>query len=59
MEEHSGRLTLSDAPANFHDGRGACVSLEFKRAPEDDAGKNNQTDDSADGKPGDHLAERA
>ena len=29
MEEHGGRLMLSDAPASFHDGRGACVSLEF------------------------------
>ena len=33
MEEHGGRLTLSDAPAGFHGGRGACVSLEF---PADD-----------------------
>jgi two-component system nitrogen regulation sensor histidine kinase NtrY len=29
MEEHGGRLMLSDAPASFHDGKGACVSLEF------------------------------
>jgi two-component system, NtrC family, nitrogen regulation sensor histidine kinase NtrY len=29
MEEHGGRLTLSDAPRDFHGGRGACVSLEF------------------------------
>ncbi len=59
MEEHSGRLTLSDAPADFHNGRGACVSLEFKRAPEDDARDNDLADQGADGKPSDHLAERA
>jgi two-component system nitrogen regulation sensor histidine kinase NtrY len=59
MEEHSGRLTLSDAPASFHNGRGACVSLEFKKAPEDDTAKSDQTNHSADGKPSDHLAERA
>lgn len=29
MEEHGGRLTLSDAPKNFHGGRGAKVTLEF------------------------------
>ena len=33
MEEHGGRLMLSDAPRDFHAGRGACVSLEF---PADD-----------------------
>jgi len=37
MEEHGGRLTLSDAPGEFHNGRGACVSLEFKMTPEDGA----------------------
>jgi two-component system nitrogen regulation sensor histidine kinase NtrY len=36
MEEHGGRLTLSDAPMEFHNGQGACVSLEFKMTPEDD-----------------------
>ncbi len=35
MEEHGGRLTLSDAPDDFHNGRGACVSLEFNMSPED------------------------
>ena len=29
MEEHGGRLTLSDAPKSFHGGRGATVTLEF------------------------------
>jgi two-component system nitrogen regulation sensor histidine kinase NtrY len=29
MEEHGGRLILSDAPRSFHDGRGARVILEF------------------------------
>ncbi len=29
MEEHGGKLTLSDAPATFHSGRGARVELEF------------------------------
>ena len=37
MEEHGGRLTLSDAPADFYDGKGACVSLEFKVEPTDEA----------------------
>lgn len=59
MEEHSGRLTLSDAPADFYDGRGACVSLEFKRAPEGETSTSDEANHSADGKPGDHLAERA
>jgi len=59
MEEHGGRLTLSDAPAEFHDGRGACVSLEFTRTPEDDTGDSKIAYDSADGKTSDHLAERA
>jgi len=29
MEEHGGRVTLSDAPSDFHEGQGACVSLHF------------------------------
>ncbi len=59
MEEHGGRLTLSDAPADFHDGRGACVSLEFKRMPDEDGAKSEPANDSSDGKTSDHLAERA
>ncbi|MEM9471584.1 MAG: PAS domain-containing sensor histidine kinase [Pseudomonadota bacterium] len=59
MEEHGGRLTLSDAPEDFHDGRGACVSLEFKTTPDDDRSTSEPANDSADGKTSDHLAERA
>lgn len=54
MEEHGGRLTLSDAPADFHNGRGACVSLEFKMTPEDNA----QTKISTDQSINDQVAER-
>ncbi len=49
MEEHGGRLMLSDAPASFHDGKGACVSLEFPAGggeadAADDHGGDNQSD---------------
>jgi two-component system nitrogen regulation sensor histidine kinase NtrY len=37
MEEHGGRLSLNDAPSSFHDGMGACVSLEFPDAHTDEA----------------------
>jgi two-component system nitrogen regulation sensor histidine kinase NtrY len=33
MEEHGGRVTLSDAPSDFHEGQGACVSLHFPAGP--------------------------
>jgi hypothetical protein len=29
MEEHQGRITLDDAPPDFAEGHGACVSLRF------------------------------
>ncbi len=54
MEEHGGRLTLSDAPAEFHNGRGACVSLEFKVTPEDGTQTNTGTDQTIN----DQVAER-
>ena len=52
MEEHGGRLTLSDAPSSFHDGKGACVSLDFPaRNAEHDApgdhGDDNQKQEQA------------
>lgn len=59
MEEHAGRLTLSDAPAKFHNGRGACVSLEFKLAPEENKIANTPTDDDTKDDAHDHDAERA
>ena len=34
MEEHGGRLTLEDAPANFAGGLGARVTLQFAALPE-------------------------
>jgi len=54
MEEHDGRLTLSDAPADFHNGRGACVSLEFKMTPDESI----QTKIGTDQKINDQVAER-
>ena len=27
VEDHGGRLELHDAPADFHDGRGAMISI--------------------------------
>ncbi len=59
MEEHSGRLTLSDALASFHDGRGACVSLEFKAAEEDDLRADNLADSGEDRVGNDQVSERA
>lgn len=59
MEEHSGRLTLSDAPASFHDGRGACVSLEFKAAEENDLRADNLADSGEDRVGNDQVSERA
>lgn len=55
MEEHGGRLTLSDAPADFHMGQGACVSLEFKVTPEDDSQTKNGRDANSNN---DQVAER-
>ena len=35
VEDHGGRLELHDAPAEFHGGRGAMVSLFFPAGPAD------------------------
>lgn len=59
MEEHSGRLNLSDAPASFHDGRGACVSLEFKSAPDNKTRTGDLADGGKDRVGRDQVSERA
>ena len=38
MEEHGGRLVLSDAPKDFHGGQGASVNLLFPLQSKADAG---------------------
>ncbi|HEV2898977.1 MAG TPA: PAS domain-containing sensor histidine kinase [Pseudaminobacter sp.] len=37
VEDHGGRLELHDAPPDFHDGRGAMVTMLLPAAPEDAA----------------------
>lgn len=34
VEDHGGRLELHDAPADFHDGRGAMISILLPAAAE-------------------------
>jgi two-component system nitrogen regulation sensor histidine kinase NtrY len=47
MEEHGGRVTLSDAPSTFHGGQGACVSLHFPAGPSAGADKTDHGGDTA------------
>ncbi|MDX1717669.1 MAG: ATP-binding protein, partial [Anderseniella sp.] len=47
MEEHGGKVTLSDAPSTFHDGQGACVSLHFPAGPSGGADKSDHGGDTA------------
>jgi two-component system nitrogen regulation sensor histidine kinase NtrY len=33
VEDHGGRLELHDAPADFHDGRGAMIRIVLPASP--------------------------
>jgi two-component system nitrogen regulation sensor histidine kinase NtrY len=37
VEDHGGRLELHDAPADFHEGRGALIRILLPRAAQDAA----------------------
>ncbi|WP_395451346.1 ATP-binding protein [Aminobacter sp. UC22_36] len=50
VEDHGGRLELHDAPADFHDGRGAMISMILPAAAEEAAAAPKGADDAVQGR---------